>query len=187
MSSMRANQLKTGVFVLYKDQPCAVVKCEFYFPGKGSAFARTKMKNVKTGNVYEYTFKSNDMVETVDVETVELQYLYVDGETYYFMNPRSFDQFEIPKSIFEGKEKYLLPEMKMFFNFYEGEAIGVRFPLKVTVKVTEAEEASAGNTVNAPKKPVTIETGVQVMAPLFVKQGETIIVDTETGEYVSRA
>ena len=103
------------------------------------------------------------------------------------MSPRSFDQFEIPKSIFEGKEKYLLPEMKMFFNFYEGEAIGVRFPLKVTVKVSEAEEASAGNTVNAPKKPVTIETGVQVMAPLFVKQGETIIVDTETGEYVSRA
>ena len=187
MSTMRANQLKTGVFVLYKDQPCAVVKCEFYFPGKGSAFARTKMKNVKTGNVYEYTFKSNDMVETVDVETVELQYLYADGDTYNFMNPRSFDQFEIPRNIFEGKEKYLLPEMKMFFNFYEGTAIGVRFPPKVSVKVSEAEEASAGNTVNAPKKPVTIETGVQVMVPLFVKAGETIIVDTDTGEYVSRA
>lgn len=184
---MRANQLKTGVFVLYKDQPCAVVKCEFYFPGKGSAFARTRMKNVKTGNVYEYTFKSAEMVETVDVETVELQYLYKDGETLNFMNPRTFDQFEIPASIFEGKDKYLMPEMKMFFNFYEGEVIGVRFPLKVTVKVTEASEASAGNTVNAPKKPVTIETGVEVMAPLFVKQGEIIIVDTETGEYVSRA
>ncbi|PIR99183.1 elongation factor P [Candidatus Collierbacteria bacterium CG10_big_fil_rev_8_21_14_0_10_44_9] len=187
MSTMRANQLKTGVFVLYKDQPCAVVKCEFYFPGKGSAFARTRMKNVKTGNVYEYTFKSAEMVETVDVETVELQYLYKDGETLNFMNPRTFDQFEIPASIFEGKDKYLMPEMKMFFNFYEGEVIGVRFPLKVTVKVTEASEASAGNTVNAPKKPVTIETGVEVMAPLFVKQGEIIIVDTETGEYVSRA
>jgi len=184
---MRANQLKTGVFVLYKDQPCAVVKCEFYFPGKGSAFARTRMKNVKTGNVYEYTFKSAEMVETVDVETVELQYLYKDEETLNFMNPRTFDQFEIPASIFEGKDKYLMPEMKMFFNFYEGEVIGVRFPLKVTVKVTEASEASAGNTVNAPKKPVTIETGVEVMAPLFVKQGEIIIVDTETGEYVSRA
>ena len=187
MSTMRANQLKTGVFVLYKDQPCAVVKCEFYFPGKGSAFARTRMKNVKTGNVYEYTFKSAEMVETVDVETVELQYLYKDEETLNFMNPRTFDQFEIPASIFEGKDKYLMPEMKMFFNFYEGEVIGVRFPLKVTVKVTEASEASAGNTVNAPKKPVTIETGVEVMAPLFVKQGEIIIVDTETGEYVSRA
>lgn len=187
MSTMRANQLKTGVFVLYKDQPCAVVKCEFYFPGKGSAFARTKMKNVKTGNVYEYTFKSAEMVETVDVDTTELQYLYKDGDSYNFMNPRTFDQFEVPEAIFEGKDKYLMPEMKMFFNFYEGQAIGVRFPLKVTVKVTEASEASAGNTVNAPKKPVMIETGVEVMAPLFVKQGETIIVDTETGEYVSRA
>ncbi len=187
MSSIKANQLKAGMFILYKDQPCVVVKCEFYFPGKGSAFARTKIKNVKTGNVYEYTFKSNDQVETVDVDTTELQYLYRDGEVFYFMNPRTFDQFEIKQSIFEGKEKYLLAEMKMFFNFYEGEAIGVRFPLKVTVKVTQAEEASAGNTVNAPKKPVTIETGVEVLVPLFVKEGETIIVDTETGEYVSRA
>ena len=187
MSSMRANQLKTGEFILYKDQPHVVVKCEFYFPGKGSAFARSKLKNVKTGNVYEYTFKSSDMVETVDVDTVELQYLYGDGDILNFMNPRTYDQFEVPVSIFDGKEKYLLPEMKMFFNFYEGKAIGVRFPLKVTVKVTEAQEASAGNTVNAPKKPVTIETGVEVMAPLFVKEGETIIVDTETGEYVSRA
>lgn len=187
MSSIRANQMKTGMFVLYKGAPHAVVKCEFYFPGKGSAFARTKLKNVKTGNVYEYTFKSSDMVETVEVDTVELQYLYQDGESYNFMNPRSYDQFEIPRSIFEGKEKYLLPEMKMFFNFYEEEVMGVRFPLKVAVKVIEASEASAGNTVNAPKKPVTIETGVEVLVPLFVKEGEMIIVDTETGEYVSRA
>lgn len=187
MSSMRANQLKAGEFILYKGQPHVVVKCEFYFPGKGSAFARSKLKNVKTGNVYEYTFKSSDMVETVDVETTELQYLYRDGETLNFMNPRTYDQFEVSVDIFEGKEKYLLAEMKMFFNFYEGVAIGVRFPLKVTVKVTEAQEASAGNTVNAPKKPVTIETGVEVMVPLFVKEGEMIIVDTETGEYVSRA
>lgn len=164
-----------------------VVKCEFYFPGKGSAFARTKIKNVKTGNVYEYTFKSSDFVETVDVETTELQYLYQDGETYHFMNPRSYDQFEVKKEIFEGKEIYLLPEMKMFFNYFEGEVIGVRFPPKVTVKVVEAEEATAGNTVNAPKKPVKIETGVEVYAPLFVKAGERIIVDTESGEYVGRA
>lgn len=187
MSTMRANQLKTGVFVLYKGQPCAVVKCEFYFPGKGSAFARTRMKNVKTGNVYEYTFKSAEMVETVDVDTVELQYLYSDGETYYFMNPQTYDQFEVDKPLFEGKEKYLLPEMKMFVSFYEGKPIGVRFPLKVTVKVTEASDAVAGNTINAPKKTVTIETGVEVMVPLFIKQGETIIIDTTTDEYVSRA
>lgn len=187
MSSIKANQLKGGMFILYKDAPHAVVKCEFYFPGKGSAFARTKLKNVKTGNVYEYTFKSADMVESVEVETVELQYLYADGDTYYFMNPVTFDQFEILGSVFDGKEKYLQPEMKMFFNFYEGEVIGVRFPLKVTLKVTESQDAVAGNTVNAAKKPVMTEVGVEVMVPLFIKQNETIIVDTETGEYVSRA
>ncbi len=187
MSQIKANQLKAGMFILYKDQPCAVVKCEFYFPGKGSAFARTKIKNVKTGNVYEYTFKSSDMVDSVEVETVELQYLYADGDTYNFMNQQTFDQFEIPGKVFDGRQKYLLPEMKMFFNFYEGEVIGVRFPLKVTLKVTESQDAVAGNTVNAAKKPVMTEVGVEVMVPLFIKQNEMVIVDTETGEYVSRA
>ncbi|MFH2019048.1 MAG: elongation factor P [bacterium] len=187
MSGIKANQLKRDMFVLFKDQPHAVVKCEFYFPGKGSAFARTRLKNVKTGAVQEYTYKSNDVVEVIDVETVELQFLYADGETYNFMNPKSFEQFEVKESLFEGKEKYLLPEMKMFFQFYEGEAIGVRFPLKVRLKVTEASQASAGNTVNAPKKEVTLETGVTIQAPLFVKIGETLIVDTESGTYVSRA
>jgi len=187
MSGIKANQLKRDMFVLFKDQPHAVVKCEFYFPGKGSAFARTRLKNVKTGAVQEYTYKSNDVVEVVDVETVELQYLYADGETYFFMNPHSFEQFEVKESIFDEKERFLLPEMKMFFQFYEEEVIGVRFPLKVRLKVTEANQATAGNTVNAPKKVVTLETGVTIQAPLFVKVGDTLIVDTETGSYVSRA
>lgn len=187
MSTIRANQLKGGMFVLYKDKPHEVVKCEFYFPGKGSAFARTKMKNVKTGNVYEYTYKSSETVEVVEVETMELQYLYADGDTYFFMNPRTFDQFEVKEWVFDGKQKYLLPEAKMFFNQYEGEIIGVRFPPKVNLKVTESQDAVAGNTVNAAKKPVMTETGVEVFVPLFVKQGEVIIVDTATNEYVSRA
>lgn len=187
MSSIKANQLKRDMYVLFKDQPHAVIKCEFYFPGKGSAFARTRLKNAKTGSVQEFTFKSNDEVEVVDVDKMELQYLYADGNTYYFMNPRDYEQYEVPVAIFDGKEKFLLPEMKMFFTFYEGDVIGVLFPLKVKLKVVEASEAVAGNTVNAPKKPVKLETGVEILAPLFVKAGETLIVDTESGTYVSRA
>ena len=187
MTSIKANQLKRDMFVLYKDAPHAVLKCEFYFPGKGSAFARTRLKNIKTGNVYEYTYKSSDMVEQVDVETMELQYLYADGDIFYFMNPRTYDQYEVKRWVFDGKEQWLLPEAKMFFHYYEGEVIGVRFPPKVTLKVVEASDAVAGNTVNSPKKPAKVETGVEVLVPLFVKQGETIIVDTESGEYVSRA
>ena len=187
VSAIKANQLKRDMFILFKDQPYVVLKCEFYFPGKGSAFAKTRLKNVKTGSVQEYTYKSADQVEVVDVDTVELQYLYADGNTYNFMNAQTFDQFEISASIFDGKEKYLLPEMKMYFLFYEGDVIGCRFPIKVKLKITEASEAVAGNTVNAPKKPATVETGVEVLVPLFVKAGDTIIVDTDTGEYVSRA
>ncbi len=187
MSTIKANQLKGGMFILFKDAPHEVVKCEFYFPGKGSAFARTRLKNVKSGNVYDFTYKSSESVEVVEVETMELQYLYNDGNSYFFMNPRTFDQFEVKQWVFDGKEKYLLAEMKMFFNQYEGEIIGVRFPPKVNLKVTEAHEAVAGNTVNAAKKPAMVENGFEVMVPLFVKTGETIIVDTETGQYVSRA
>lgn len=186
MQTIKANQLKKDMFVLHKGAPHAVLKCEFYFPGKGSAFARTKLKNVKTDSTFEYTFKSSEPVEIVDVETFELQYLYQDGSDYYFMDPRSFEQFTIPSHVFGGKEQWLMTEAKMFFSFYEGVAIGVRFPVKVQVKVTEAQEAVAGNTVNAAKKPVLVETGAQVFVPLFVKTGDTLIVDTESGEYVSR-
>ena len=187
MTQIKANQLKRDMFVLYKNAPHMVLKCEFYFPGKGSAFARTRLKNVKTGNVYDYTYKSSESVEVVEVETTELQYLYQDGTTYHFMNPQTFEQHEVAEWVFDGKEKFLLSEAKMFFHSYEGEIIGVRFPPKVTVKVIEAASAVAGNSVNAPKKTVKIENGVEVLVPLFVKQGETIIVDTTTGEYVSRA
>jgi len=186
MPTIKANQLKKEMFVLHKGAPHAVLKCEFYFPGKGSAFARTKLKNVKTDSTFEYTFKSSEPVEIVEVETTELQYLYRDGDDYYFMEPRTFEQYTVPASVFGGREIWLLPEAKMFFSFYEGEAIGVRFPVKVQVKVTEAQDAVAGNTVNAAKKPVVVETGAEVMVPLFVKTGDTLIVDTETGAYVSR-
>jgi len=175
------------MFVSYKNQPHQVMKCEFYFPGKGSAFARTKLKNVKTGNVAECTFKSSDLVEVVEVETMELQYLYQEGETYYFMNPRSFEQYEVNGKVFGSQAKWLQPEQSMFFDFYEGEVVGVRFPLKVKVKVVEASEAVAGNTVNAAKKPVMVEGGIEVLAPLFVKTGDTLIVSTADGTYVSRA
>lgn len=186
MPTIKANQLKKDMFVLHKGTPHAVLKCEFYFPGKGAAFARTKLKNVRTDTSFEYTFKSSEPVEIVEVETTELQYLYHDGESYFFMDPRTFEQFTVLGRVFDGREIWLLPEAKMFFSFYEGEAIGVRFPVKVEVKVTEAEEAVAGNTVGGAKKPVTVETGAEVMVPLFIKTGDSLVIDTETGGYVSR-
>lgn len=187
MSSIKANQLKRDMYISFKGQPHQVLKCEFYFPGKGSAFARTKLRNLKTQNVLEYTFKSSDSVELEEVEMIELQYLYREGDTYYLMNPRDFEQYEVPGNVFEGKGKWLQPEMKLFVMFYDEKPVGCRFPPKIKAKVIEAEEAVAGNTVNGAKKLVKIEGRLEVMVPLFVKQGAVIIVSTEDGTYVSRA
>ena len=184
--TIKGGNIRKGSFILFKDQPHLVTKTEFVSPGKGSAFTRARLKSVKTGASQEFTFKSSESVEELDVQTREMQYLYIDGDDVVFMDPRTFEQVTVPKAMLEEKVGYLMPELLMYILFYNDVAIGVRFPLNVKLKVTYAEEATAGNRVNAPKKPVTLETGVVIQAPLFVKVGDTLIIDTETGEYLSR-
>lgn len=186
MSTIKAGNLTKGIFILFKNEPYEVTKAEFYAPGKGSAICRAKLKSLKTGNTQEFTYKSNESVEELDVMAKEMQYLYTDGTDIVFMDQRSFDQVSVPAALLEDKVKYLIPELTMYVVFLDEKPIGVRFPTKVKLKVAKAEDAVAGNTVNAPKKPVTLETGMETMAPLFVKVGDTIIVDTTTGEYISR-
>ena len=186
MAIIKAGNIHKGSYLLFKGQPYLVTKTEFVSPGKGSAFIRTKLKSVKTDATQEFTFKSVEPVDELDVSTREMQYLYVDGEEIVFMDPRTFEQVSIPKTLIDGKVGYLIPELMMYILFYNDAAIGVRFPLNVKLKVTYAEDATAGNRVNAPKKPVTLETGISIQAPLFVKVGDTLIIDTETGEYLSR-
>lgn len=183
---IKGGNIKKGSYILFKDAPWLVTKTEFVSPGKGSAFIRTKMKSVKTAATQEFTFKSVEPVEELDVSTKEMQFLYVDGDEVFFMDPRTYEQVSIKKELLEEKVGYLIPELTMYILFYNDEAIGVRFPLNVKLKVTYAEDATAGNRVNAPKKPVTVETGIEIYAPLFVKTGDIISIDTETGEYLSR-
>jgi len=187
MPMIKGGNIRKGSYILFKDQPSLVTKTEFVSPGKGSAFMRARMKSVKTGASQEFTFKSVEPVEELDIETKEMQYLYIDGEEIVFMDPRSFEQVTIKKALIEEKVGYLIPELTMYILFYNEVAIGVRFPMNVKLKVTYAEDATAGNRVNAPKKPVTVETGIEVQVPLFVKIGETYLIDTETGDYLSRA
>ena len=187
MPMIKGGNIRKGSYILFKDQPHLVTKTEFVSPGKGSAFTRVKMKGVKSGSTQEFTFKSVEPVEELDVTNREMQYLYVDGDEVYFMDPRTYEQVSIKKALIEEKLGYLLPELTMYILFYNDEAIGVSFPMNVKLKVTYAEDVTAGNRVNAPKKPVTVETGIEVQAPLFVKTGDVILVDTETGEYLSRA
>lgn len=184
---INGGNIKKGTYIMFKGDPCLVTLTEFVSPGKGSAFMRTKLKSLKTGNVVEFTFKSVEMVEEADVSTMEMQYLYQDGEDYVFMNPRSYEQLSIPTKIMSDYTAFLLPEQVMYIVLFNEQPIGVRFPNKVTLKVIYAEDTVAGGRINAPKKKVKLETGYEIEVPLFIKEGESIIVDTSTGLYVSRA
>jgi elongation factor P len=186
MGTIKGGNIRKGSYILYKDQPHLVTKTEFVSPGKGSAFMRCRMKSVKTGASAEFTFKSVEPVEELDVQSREMQYLYMDGEDVVFMDPRTYEQVNIPKKLIEDKVGFLTPEITMYILFYNENAIGVRFPLNVKMKITYTEDAVAGNRVNAPKKPATVETGMEVMVPLFVKVGDVISIDTDTCEYLSR-
>jgi elongation factor P len=188
MSTVKAGNIKKGTYILYNNAPQYVLKTQFVSPGKGSAFTRTKMRNVFTGAVLEFNFKSHDSIEEVEVESREVQFLYDDGEDIVFMDPRTYEQFTVSKTVVGEKAGYLVQgDMKIFLTFYQDKVIGISLPPKVKMVVKEALDAVAGDRQTAGKKAVTMETGLIVYAPLFIKTGETLLIDTETGEYVSRA
>lgn len=178
--------LKKGLCIIFKDEPCIVVEKTFVSPGKGTAFFRTKLKNLRTKSVQEFTFKSGEKVEEAPLQTQEVQYLYKQGEDYCFMNPRSYEQITIPEEML-GNFKNFMKEGDIYQVYtLDGEPVTLRTPQKVRLKVTQAEDAVKGNTVSGATKPVTVETGYSLQVPLFVKEGGYIIINTETGEYVER-
>lgn len=182
-----AGNLAKGIYVLYRGAPNLITKTEFMNPGKGSAIMRVKYKNPETGAASEFTYKTSDRVEIVEVEKKVMQFLYADSSEVFFMDPQTYDQVSIKASLMEGQTEYLLPNMECYVLLYQNLAIGVLIPPHVRLKVTEAGEAVAGSTVNGAKKTVKLETGIEIAVPLFIKTGETILVDTGSGEYLSRA
>lgn len=186
MPTVKAGNISKGLYLNFKNTPHLVVKSEFHSPGKGSAFCKVKMKNIKTGANVDFTYKSNEQVEYFDLNSQEMQFLYMQGNDAIFMNPQTYEQVELPVSLMDGKEGFLTPEIKVYVLFQGEKALGVKFPPKVKMTVEVAEEATAGNRVNAPKKPITLDTGLEIQAPLFIKPGDVIMVDTETFDYVSR-
>lgn len=186
MASIKAGNISKNDYILFKGEPHLVTRTEFHSPGKGSAFMKCRLKSITSSNTIEFTFKSNESVESVDVSSKELQFLYDDGDNIVFMDPRTFDQAEVDRDLVEDKIGFLTPDMRCYVLFYQEKAIGVNLPTNVKLTVTQAHEAVAGNTVNAPKKAVIVETGMEVMVPLFVKEGDVISVSTENGEYLGR-
>lgn len=181
-----AGNVKKGEFIYYEGAIWQVQKADFYSPGKGSALMKTKIKNLTTGKNIDYTFKSNETVETVEVESQEMQYLYKDSENLFFMNERNFQQYEVPLSIVGDVASFLKEGEKYFVYLHDEKPLNVRLPMSVRMKIIETEDAVKGDTATSAKKPAVVESGVTIMVPLFVKKGETIVINPETGQYVER-
>jgi len=187
MSTVTGGNVRKGLFIIFNGQPHIVLWHEFVSPGKGSAFTRAKIRNIISGKVFDFTFKTTETVEIADVESVEVQYLYFDGTNYLFMNPRSYEQMEVPAEVMGDQKRFLKEEMLVYVQMYNNNPIGVFLPNKIVLEVTDAEDAVAGDRVTAPKKQVTVETGATIMVPIFIKKGDKLIIDTTTGDYVSRS
>lgn len=181
-----AGSLKKGEFIYYQNEIWQIQKAEFYSPGKGSALMKLKIKNVITSKNIDYTYKSNEQVETVDVESREMQYLYKDHESLFFMDERTYNQYQVPLSLVGSAADFFKEGNKYFVYIHNDKPLTVRPPLNVKLKVIETEDAVKGDTVTGAKKPAKVETGVTVMVPLFVRAGDTISINPETGEYVER-
>ena len=183
---IKAGQIDKGTALLIKGQPFICVEREFVNPGKGSAFVRLKLKSPTTGQVLQETIKSQDSVEDINVETMDYQYMYNDGESFHMMNVDTYDQFEVPMANFEGYELLMKDGETYRCTVYNDEILDIQIPSKVVYLVAEAEEAIKGDTVQGATKFVTTETGLRVRVPIFIKQGEKIRVNTETKEYLER-
>ena len=183
---IKAGQIDKGTALLIKGQPFICVEREFVNPGKGSAFVRLKLKSPTTGQVLQETIKSQDSVEDINVETMDYQYMYNDGENFHMMNVDTYDQFEVPMANFEGYELLMKDGETYRCTVFNDEILDIQIPSKVVYLVAEAEEAIKGDTVQGATKFVTTETGLRVRVPIFIKQGEKIRVNTETKEYLER-
>lgn len=183
---INAGNLKKGDFIDYQNDIWQVIKAEFYSPGKGSALMKTKIKNQKSGKVVDVTFKSNEEVETLPVEIKEMLYLYKDNENLYFMDERTFEQFSLPISVVGDLANFLKENTKLYTLFYEDKIINIRPPMSVVLQVIKTEEAVKGDTVTGAKKPAIVETGAKIMVPLFIKKGDYVSINPETGEYTGK-
>lgn len=181
------NDIKNGITFVLDGQIYQVIEFLHVKPGKGPAFIRTKIKNLRTGATIEKTFNTNIKLEKAMIEKQNMQFLYASGDTYTFMNMETYEQTELTKDQIGDDVNYLKDGLDVDLTFYKGELLGISLPEKVSLKVTSTEPAVKGNTTNNAMKDATLETGLVVKVPLFIEQDEEIIVSTKDGKYVSRA
>lgn len=186
MASYNTNEFRSGLKIILDNAPCAIVENEFVKPGKGQAFSRVRIKNLKTGKVVDRTFKSGESVEVADVIDLDMQYLYSDGEFWHFMKPDTFDQYAADKNAVADAAIWLKGEEVCLVTLWNNEPLQVAAPNFVELAISETDPGLKGDTAQGGVKPATLETGAVVRVPLFVERGEIIRVDTRSKEYVSR-
>jgi elongation factor P len=186
MANYSTNEFKSGLKIILDGDPYAIVENEFVKPGKGQAFNRVRVRNLKTGRVIEKTFKSGDSVEAADVFEKEVQYLYTDGEFWHFMDPESFEQIAADAAVIGDNKIWLKEEDMCQVTLWNGAPLIVMPPNFVELEVSETDPGLKGDTSGSGGKPATLETGAVVRVPLFVQEGEVIRVDTRKAEYIGR-
>jgi len=182
-----AGDFRKGLTIEIDGQVWVIVDFQHVKPGKGAAFVRTKIKNIMQGNVLEKTFNPSEKFPKAHVETKEMEYLYSDGELFYFMDNETYEQLPLGKDKVEDALQYIKENMTATIKFFKGEAFSVDPPNFVVLQVAETDPGFKGDTATAGNKPAIMETGAKIMVPLFVNEGDMIRVDTRTGEYMERA
>ena len=181
-----AGDLRNGVTMEYEGEVYSALEFQHVKPGKGAAFVRTRLKNIKTGAVVEKTFRPTEKMSKAHIDRQDMQYLYTDGELYHFMNNETFDQIALNASDVGDALKFVKENETVKILSHDGNVFGIEPPLFVELEITETEPGFAGNTAQGATKPAIVETGASVQVPLFINQGEIIKIDTRTGEYLSR-
>jgi elongation factor P len=181
------NDIKNGMTIIIDGKLCVIQDFQHVKPGKGAAIVKIKLKNLKTGAITVESYNSTIKVEKAHIEKKPMTYLYKDGENYVFMDSETYEQVSVPETRLEDEKKFLKENLEIKINFYQGEIIGIELPEKVEFEITDTTEAVKGNTTNNAMKDAVLETGYVVKVPLFINQGEHILVSTIDGKYSSRA
>lgn len=182
-----SNDFRPGLTIELNGDPCQVIEFQHVKPGKGAAFVRTKIRNLKTGSTTEMTFRGGEKVPKATLERHQMQYLYFDGDSYVFMDNQTYDQINLQVEQLDGGEKFLKENMDCQVTSYNGEILGVELPTTVELEVIETEPGIKGDTASGGTKPAKMETGVTVNVPFFVNTGDVLRIDTRTGDYIERA
>jgi elongation factor P len=185
--SIPATQLRPGMIIKHTTDLHSVFSVEHRTPGNLRAFIQAKLRNLRTGAMFEHRFRSPDPIDKITVDEIEMEYLYNDGDSYYFMDTSNYEQTHLTREILGGAVDYLIPNLQIRVEFFDGKAVGIELPQTVTLTVVETEPGLKSATASSVTKPAKTDTGLVVQVPPFINEGEKIKVDTAEGVYLSRA